>query len=164
MSEQELKRELSAPGAHELLESAPSAHLAYVAMDGTPRVVPVGYWWTGREFVVSTAVTAPKVKALSQRADVALSIETGDSPESARALSVRGRAEVQIIAGVVDEYLQAARRNMDAESAEQFEQQCRQMYDQMARIAIIPLWARFYDFGAGRMPKFLSELADKARG
>jgi hypothetical protein len=28
----------------------------------------------------------------------------------------------------------------------------RSMYRQMARIAITPNWARFYDFGAGRVP------------
>jgi len=32
-------------------------------------------------------------------------------------------------------------------------------YGQMARIAITPTWVRFYDFGAGRMPRFLQELA-----
>jgi hypothetical protein len=39
------------------------------------------------------------------------------------------------------------------------EHQCRKMYDQMARIAITPRWVRYYDFGAGRMPRFLQELA-----
>ncbi len=36
------------------------------------------------------------------------------------------------------------------------------MYDQMARIAIRPTWVRFYDFGAGRVPSFLQELAEKS--
>lgn len=36
------------------------------------------------------------------------------------------------------------------------------MYDQMARISIEPVWARFLDFGAGRMPSFLTELAGYA--
>lgn len=35
------------------------------------------------------------------------------------------------------------------------------MYDQIARIAIVPSWVRFYDFGAGRTPKFLKELAER---
>jgi hypothetical protein len=37
------------------------------------------------------------------------------------------------------------------------------MYDEMARIPIVPSWARFYDFGAGRMPTFLKELAARDR-
>jgi hypothetical protein len=35
------------------------------------------------------------------------------------------------------------------------------MYHQMARIAIMPLWVRYYDLGAGRMPRFLKELAEQ---
>jgi hypothetical protein len=42
-----------------------------------------------------------------------------------------------------------------------FEQLARGMYDQTARIAITPTWVRFYDFGAGRMPRFLQELAEQ---
>ncbi len=33
------------------------------------------------------------------------------------------------------------------------------MYGQMVRIAITPLWVRYYDFGVGRMPRYLQELA-----
>src|SRR5439155_3244451 len=40
------------------------------------------------------------------------------------------------------EYLDAARKTMDAEAAAEFEQNVRGMYDQMARIAITPRWAR----------------------
>jgi hypothetical protein len=44
-----------------------------------------------------------------------------------------------------------------AEFAE-FERNVRAAYPQMVRIAIEPLWARFYDFGVGRVPAFLTEL------
>ncbi|HEY1741305.1 MAG TPA: pyridoxamine 5'-phosphate oxidase family protein [Acidimicrobiia bacterium] len=153
--------ELSAAGAQELLAATSGAHVAYIAHDGTPRVLPVGFFWTGTEFVISTAATAPKVSALQARPDVALSIDSGDTPGQARALSVRGQASVEIIDGVVPEYLAAARKSMSAEAAAEFEKNCREMYDQMARIAIVPTWARFYDFNAGRLPKFLQELADR---
>lgn len=158
---QEIDDELSMTGAQELLSSTSAAHLAYTAHDGTPRVVAVGFFWTGDEFVIATATTAPKVTALSARPDVALAIDGGNTPEQARALSIRGRANVEIVDGVVDEYLEAARQTMDAEAAAQFEQNCREMYDQQARIAITPDWVRFYDFGAGRMPRFLQELAGR---
>jgi hypothetical protein len=52
---------------------------------------------------------------------------------------------------------------MGDEAAAEFEKNCREMYDQMARIAIAPDWVRFYDFGAGRMPKFLMDLAERNR-
>jgi hypothetical protein len=157
----EIDAELTTAGAQELLEATSEAHLAYVGKDGTPRVVPVGFFWTGEEFVISTADTAPKVGALSARPDVALAIDRGDTPGEARALSVRGRAEITIVDGVVEEYLAAARKSMGAEAAAEFERNCRQLYDRMARIAITPTWVRFYDFGAGRMPRFLTELAER---
>ncbi|MEY2566933.1 MAG: hypothetical protein QOE35_1462 [Actinomycetota bacterium] len=162
MERQEFDAELNAPGAQELLAATSAAHLAYVASDATPRVIPVGFWWTGEVFVISTATTSPKVAALSARPDVALAIDTGDTPGAALALSVRGRAEVGIVDGVVEEYLMAARKNMDPEATLAFEENCRKMYPQMARIAITPSWVRFYDFGAGRMPRFLKDLADQA--
>ena len=155
--------ELSATGAQELLEATSLAHLAYNAQDGTPRVVPVGYFWTGTEFVVSTATTAPKVAALRARPDVALSIVGNDAAGQARALSVRGRVSIEIVDGLVPEYVAAARKSMGAEAAAEFEKACREMYDQMARIAIVPTWARFYDFGAGRLPRFLKDLAERNR-
>ncbi|HEY7049926.1 MAG TPA: pyridoxamine 5'-phosphate oxidase family protein [Jatrophihabitantaceae bacterium] len=163
MERQEIDDELSTVGAQELLASGSAAHLAYTGTDGTPRVIPVGFFWTGDQFVISSATTSPKVTALSARPDVALSIDVGDTPERARALSIRGRASVEIVDGVVEEYLAAARKTMDAEAAAEFEQNCREMYDQMARIAITPHWVRYYDFGVGRMPRFLQELAEQNR-
>jgi len=113
--------------------------------------------------VICSATTSPKVTALSARPDVALVIDAGDTPDQARALSIRGRASVEIVDGVVEEYLAAARGTMDAEAAAQFEQNCREMYDQMARIAITPHWVRYYDFGASRLPRFLQDLAERNR-
>lgn len=161
MEQREIDDELSLAGAQELLRSTSGAHLAYVGKDGTPRVVPVGFFWTGGQFVIATATTAPKVAALSDRPDVALAIDAGSTPEQARSLSVRGRASIEIVDGVVEEYLAAARETMDAEAAAEFERNCREMYGQMARIAITPGWVRYYDFGAGRMPRFLQELAER---
>ena len=70
---------------------------------------------------------------------------------------------MEIVEGVVPEYLAAARRTMDAEAAAVFEQNVRRMYPRMARIAITPTWLRFYDFGRGRIPRFLQELAQQSQ-
>ena len=102
MERQDIDDELSTTGAQELLASTSAAHLAYIGKDGTPRVIPVGFFWTGDQFVISTATTSPKVTALSARPDVALTIDAGDTPDQARALSIRGRASVEIVDGVVD--------------------------------------------------------------
>ncbi|MEU9661598.1 pyridoxamine 5'-phosphate oxidase family protein [Streptomyces chartreusis] len=160
MDPRQIEQELA--DAHELLNQASMARLAYNGLDGLPRVIPIGIFWSGEEIVMSTAATAPKVKALSVRPEVALTIDAGDSPGSAKTLSVRGVVHLTIVDGVVPEYLAAARKNFDAEYEAEFERNCRAMYDQMARIALEPQWARFYDFGAGRMPEFLAELAKKS--
>src|SRR5438477_8495 len=84
MKQQDIDDELSTTGAQELLTSTSAAHLAYVGDDGAPRVIPVGFFWTGDQVVISTARTAPKVAALSARPDVALAIEAGGTPDQAR--------------------------------------------------------------------------------
>ena len=157
MQQSEIDRELR--DAAELIDSTQAAHLAYTGKDGTPRLVPVGFFWTGTDFVIATATTAPKVGALTQRPEVALTIDAGDSSKSALSLLVRGRAAITIVDGVAPEYLAAARRNLDPANAAEFEQNVRQMYPQQARIAVTPTWARFFDYGSGRMPRFLQKLA-----
>jgi len=160
MDAQQIKQEFDDAG--ELLNQASMARLAYNGLDGLPRVVPIGIFWTGEEIVMSTAATAPKVAALSARPEVALTVDAGDTPGSAKNLSVRGIVHLTIVDGVVPEYLAAARKNFDPEFAAEFERNCRAMYDRMARIALEPRWARFYDFGTGRMPQFLADLAARA--
>ena len=59
-----------------------------------------------------------------------------------------------------DEYLAAAAKGMEASQLAEFEQAVRSLYKQMVRISIEPQWARFYDFGAGRMPGFLQRLVN----
>src|SRR5690349_9566643 len=103
MDPRQIEQELA--DAHELLSEATMARLAYNGLDGRPRVIPIGIFWTGAEIVMSTAATAPKVRALSARPAVALTIDAGDSPGSAKTLSVRGVAHLTIVDGVVPEYL-----------------------------------------------------------
>lgn len=163
MEYDEIIAELSLTGTRELLDSTSAAHLAYTAKDGTPRVVPVGYFWTGEVFVVSTAPNAPKLAALSARPDVALAIDSGPDPDVARSLSVRGVASITVVEGVVPEYLAAARKNMDPEAAAKFEEHVLGVYDHQGRIAIKPTWAQFYDFGAGRLPQSLQNYVNRDR-
>ena len=162
MNRDELDRELGQAGARELLQSAQLARLAYNGRDGLPRVVPIGFHWNGEQIVICTATTAPKVRALSSRGEVALTIDVGSTPAEAKSLLVRGIATVEIVDGVPDEYLAGSRKSLDAEQAEGFARQVRSLYPQMARISIEPRWARFYDFGAGRIPSFLLKLASEA--
>lgn len=161
MEQQTIDDELAQPGAQDLLTSSQLAHVAYLGPDGTPRVIPIAFCWTGDQVVVCTAATAPKVAALSARPGVAVTIDAGDTPDQARSVSIRGRATVEIVDGVPDEYLAGAGKVLDDEARAAFERTCRQMYDQMARIAITPAWARYYHYSSGRAPQFLVDLAAK---
>jgi len=156
----DLARELDHPGAQQLLAAQALARLAYTGPDGFPRVIPIGFHWNGARIIVCTVPISPKVRALSARPHVALTIDTDDGPAS-RALMVRGVATIDIVDGVPDEYLAAATKTMDGQQARQFESHVRMLYQQMARITIEPRWARYYDFGAGRIPGFLRKLAEE---
>jgi len=154
--------DLRHPDAEQLLRSPDPARLAYNGRDGFPRVIPIGFLWTGTAIVVCTAPTAPKVKALAERPNVALTIDEIGPP--ARALLVRGTAGIEIVDGVASEYLAAAAKSTSGDDLAAFEAAVRATYKQMARITITPTWARYYDFGAGRFPTFLRRLIDSASG
>ncbi len=152
----QLEAELDA--GEEILRTATLARLAYDGLDDTPRVIPIGFLWTGQAVVVATHPTAPKFAALRARPRVAMTIDT---PSPARSLLLRGDAEIEVLDGVVPEYLEAAAKSMEGEELATFEATCRETYDQMARISIVPDWARYFDFSAGRFPGFLRELTSK---
>jgi hypothetical protein len=151
-----LEAELDA--GEEILRTATLARLAYAGVDGTPRVIPIGFLWTGQAVVLATHPTAPKFEALCARPRVALTIDT---PSPARCLLLRGKAKIEVVDGLVPEYLEAAAKSMEGEQLVAFEDACRETYDRMARISIVPDWARYFDFGAGRVPGFLRELTAK---
>ena len=139
--------------ARALLRSAIPARLAYAAADGTPRIVPTWFEWTGDEVVMPTYVSGPeagirhpaaRIAALRANPAVALTIDTDGHPP--RALLVRGRASIEIVDGVPEEFLQASVKSESARGAEDFEAQVRELYDSMARITVEPTWARMNDF------------------
>ncbi|MET0559928.1 MAG: pyridoxamine 5'-phosphate oxidase family protein [Solirubrobacterales bacterium] len=155
---------LGDPGALELLASPQPIRLAYVGNDDFPRVVPVGFLWKAGRIYVCTATSAPKVAALRERPKVAGVIDEGISSSDAKQLLIRGTAEIEIVDGVAPEYFEAAAKGGSGTDLESFEEQVRAVFDQQARIAITPEWARFYDFGAGRLPPFLRRLVEGDRG
>jgi nitroimidazol reductase NimA-like FMN-containing flavoprotein (pyridoxamine 5'-phosphate oxidase superfamily) len=103
MDLQEITEELRHPGARNLLDSATLLRLAYNGSDGFPRVIPIGFYWNGERIVVCTAPTSPKVRALASRPQVALTIDTGSEPATAKALMVRGLATLETVDGVPHE-------------------------------------------------------------
>jgi uncharacterized pyridoxamine 5'-phosphate oxidase family protein len=152
--------QLDDPGARELLRSPQPIRLAYAGRDGFPRVVPVGFIWKEDQLFVCTATSAPKVAALEERPKVAAVIDAGISSSDSKQLLIRGTAKVEIVDGVAPEYFEAAAKGDSEIELEEFEARVREIFDQQARISITPEWARFYDFGAGKLPPFLQKLAD----
>lgn len=53
MDQHDIDSELAS--ARELLDLTSVGYLAYIAKDGAPRAIPVGFYWTGEQFVISTA-------------------------------------------------------------------------------------------------------------
>jgi hypothetical protein len=151
---------LSDSVAQALLNSKIPARFAYTGLDGSPRVVPIWFHWDGEQFVLGTAPSSPKVKALAKRTKVALTIDEDTYPP--KVLLVRGAARVEIIDGVVPEYAKAARRYLGEEQGRGWEEQARGMYRQMARIAIEPEWVKILDFQT-RFPQALEEAVSRGR-
>jgi hypothetical protein len=115
----DVTQELNHPGALELLHSGALARLAYTGRDGDVRVIPVGFHWNGEQIVVCNAPSAPKVRALSSRPRVALTIDTDAAP--AKALLVRGVVTLEIVGGVPLEYIAASAKSTDSAQLHQFE-------------------------------------------
>jgi hypothetical protein len=106
--------------AKNLLASTIPARFAYVAADGTPRVLPTWFHWTGEELVMPTFVAAPhirrpaaRLKALWANPNVAVTIDTERFPPNV--LLIRGRVSVTEVQGIVPEYRLAAERYLGTE-------------------------------------------------
>jgi hypothetical protein len=142
--------------AQELLASAQLARLAYTWTDGTPRVVPIWFHWTGSEVVMASPCkpkAAPKLKAISSRPEVAVTIDSGSWPY--HVLLVRGVAKVENSDGIVPEYASAAERYFGPDQGRAWIAQVVQMGVSFARIAVTPTHATILDFET-RFPSALS--------
>ena len=139
------RRLLDSDVAKRLLVSTIPARVAYVAADGTPRVVPSWFHWTGEEMVMATFLAAPHVRhgaarlgALRANPRVAVTIDTEGFPP--QVLLVRGRVSLTAVDGVVPEYALAARRYLGEQAAASYLAQIDQPGTRMARIALRPSW------------------------
>jgi Pyridoxamine 5'-phosphate oxidase len=144
--------------AQRLLAAPIPARMAFIALDGTPRVVPSWFHWTGDELVMPTYVAGPRigirhpaarVAALRARPDVAVTIDTETFPP--QSLSLRGRVEITQVDGLAPEYAAAARRYLGEEAAAGLLAGMDQPGTVQARIALRPTWVGLLDFDT-RMP------------
>ena len=130
--------------ARGLLASTELARMAYVVGDGTPRVLPMLFHWTGEEVVMATFGGAHKINALRARPDVAITIDTSATPP--QSISLRGRAELTDVEGLVPEYVFAHRRYGGAEQAAAVVAELDRPGMRMVRIAVRPAWVATLDF------------------
>lgn len=159
-------RLLNTDTARRLLHSTIPARLAYTAIDGTPRVVPTWFVWTGDVIVMATYVAGPaagirhpaaRLDALRANPTVALTIDTeGFPPQS---INIRGRADVDEVVGLAPEYVSAAHRYL-GDAAGAMLQGMDQPGTVQARITVTPTWVGLLDF-AERLPSPLGGVAKR---
>jgi hypothetical protein len=155
MQPNDISEVLNRPMSQELL-ARDLTRLAYVAKDGTPRNVPIGFAWNGSEIVMCTATNAPKLTALRHNAAVALTIDTEVHPP--KLLLIRGRAELDYVDGIPEEYLEMnGSYEMTSEQRVEWEAEVRSLYDGMVRIVVTPTWAKLIDFET-TLPSAVEEL------
>ena len=160
MPQQDVRKLLNDPVAQELLNSKTLARVAYIALDGEPRVIPIWFHWNGEQLILATAPTAPKVKALLRNPKVALTID--ENTFLPKALLVRGTASSEIVDGIAPEQLEAAKKYLGEEQGRAWAEHGRGTYKQMARISIQPEWVKIFDFKT-RFPKALADAMEEAK-
>ena len=147
---------LNLPISQELL-ARDLLRMAYVAKDGTPRNVPIGFTWNGAEIVMCTTKNAPKLPALRQNPMVALTIDTEVHPP--KILLIRGQAELDVVEGIPEEFLKMnGTYTMTPEQRVEWEAEVRSLYhDGMVRIVVTPTWVKLIDFET-TLPSAVEEL------
>jgi hypothetical protein len=152
--------------ARRLLASAIPARVAYVAADGTPRVISTWFHWTGDALVMPAFISAPHVRHpagrlrdLRERPDVAVTIDTDAFPPEV--LLMRGRVTVEDVDGVSEEYAAAADRYLGADAGRAYIASIAVAGTRMARISLQPAWVGVIDFQT-RNPSTLGGVRDLA--
>lgn len=144
--------------AQRLLGSTELARLAYLATDGTPRVLPMLFVWNGAELVLSTFAGSAKLAGLRRHPDVTVLIDRAGPPPEV--LTLRGRAVLTEVDGILPEYAEAQRRYYGAEAAAAAVAEVDKPGVRMVRIALEPRWVGVLDF----QTRFPGLFAERGRG
>jgi hypothetical protein len=132
------------PVAQTLLHSRIPARLAYIATDGTPRLVPMWFHWTGEELCMGTPFDAPKVASIQAEPHIAVTIDSDEWPSTS--LTLRGEASLEIVEGLSPHYAEAAQRYLGKEQGAAWATQVQAILPRMAYISLRPTWAGVIDF------------------
>ena len=145
---------LAKPLSEELLTSHIPARFAYTGVDGDPRVIPIGFLWTGSDLKIYTLPKSAKVKALEQNPRVAITIDTETFPP--HVLMIRGSATLELVDGVPDGYVEAARKVVPAEQMPGWEAE---------RTQALPADGHHHrDTGLGQAARLRDHAAEGGRG
>lgn len=135
---------LNTDTAQRLLGSKELARLAYTAKDGTPRVLPMLFLWNGKEIVFCTFAGSQKLPALRRNPDVTVLIDRpGPPPE---VLTVRGKAVLTEVEGLLPEYADAQRHYYGEATAASVAELATKPGLRMVRITVEPQWVGVLDF------------------
>jgi hypothetical protein len=145
--------------ARRLLASTIPARFAYIAHDGTPRVLATWFHWTGEALAMPTFIAGPHVShaagrlgALRDKPDVAVTIDTESFPPEV--LTIRGTVAITEVDGIPPEYAASARRYLGDEAAGQYLSDIDQPGTRMASVDLRPAWVGVLDFQS-RLPSAL---------
>jgi hypothetical protein len=155
MTKHEIAEILAKPYAQQLLNGPEPARMAYNGLDGDPRVIPIGFWVEGEQIGMATVPKAAKVAALRKNPKVALTIDQGAFPP--KVLLIRGTAEVELVEGIPEGYLNAGHKVMTDEQYPEWVAGVQGLYDEMVVITITPTWAKLLDFET-TIPKAVEDL------
>ena len=142
---------LDDPVVARLLDGRNLARLAYIGLDGRPRVVPIWFICQDGEIVMVTGPKADKVRALAKHPAVALTIDSPTPPYSV--LLIDGDATVEETDGMAAEYPAIVERYLGA-GAEAYLAPMRTRVKTQRRIRVTVRSCRVLDF-VKRFPKSL---------
>ena len=133
-----------------LLAGPNLARLAYLGLDGRPRVVPIWFQCVDGDVSIITGPKAAKVPALRANGAVALTIDSSTPPY--HVLLVNGDATVEPTVGMAPEYPGIVERYLGSAGAKAY--LARMNVKQQVRIRVRPVTWRILDF-VKRFPRSL---------
>ncbi len=144
MINQAVLEQLDHPVAQHLLNTSPLAHLAYTGKDGTPRLIPVNFLWTGEELIIAAFAGSYKIKDLTARPGIAVCIDVLGPPP--QVLMLRGKVTLTEVDGVLPEYATIQRALIGEDAAAGYLAAIDAPGLRMVKIVLKPDWVRVLDF------------------
>jgi PPOX class probable F420-dependent enzyme len=134
---------LDDPVVRKLLEDPNLARLAYIGLDGRPRVVPIWFSHIDGDIVMVTGPRAEKARALAANPAVALTIDSAKPPYNV--LLIDGDAVLDSVEGMAPEYRPIVERYL-GQAADAYLAQLLPRVKRQVRIRVRPRRWRVFDF------------------